>query len=259
MQELNISDELRNLENFLRDNIMYILKNKYKDEWEEHLGVTQDRLDEWNKRYMEERRRLKGQVIENRLIYYSDFYDLKTIISHNWDLFKECFDKKSIMEYQLTQLESFRNPNAHNRDLLDYQKHLLIGYSGEIKNGIMKFRGDLDMISTFFPEFESLNINGEVCKYGHLKTIFRIGDTIEITIYVSSPNTCKLYYALCNSGEPPKDNWVESNHFSILIDGSEYGNIYKYIYFKSDSDYHMNDKLGYDGLIPISYTVVPNK
>ena len=227
------------------------------DEWEKHLGVTEDRLEVWNNRMAEERKRLKGQVIENRKIYYSDFYDLKTIITKNWDLFSDCFSDRKIMEYQFSQLESFRNPNAHNRDLLEYQKHLLAGYAGEIKNGIMKYRGSIEKQSTFFPEYESLNINGIIYRqhWAHLDEIFRPGDEIEITIYVSSPNTQKVYYMI--SGENKNEEvWSENNHFKILVGDNNFGRIKKTIYFKSDSNYHMNGE--WDGLVSISYIVVPN-
>ena len=118
-EKIDVDKSLRDIENFLRNNIMYILKNKYGSNWEKHLGVTEERLEVWNNRMIEEGKRLKGQAIENRKIYYSDFYDFKTIINKNWDIFKKCFEEKKIIEHQLSQLESFRNPNAHNRDLLD--------------------------------------------------------------------------------------------------------------------------------------------
>lgn len=256
-EKIDVDKSLRDIENFLRNNTMYILKNQYGNDWKKHLGVTKERLEVWNSRMLEEGKRLKGQSIENRKIYYSDFYDLKTIIIKNWDIFKKCFDEKKIIEHQLSQLESFRNPNAHNRDLLDYQKHLLVGYIGNIKNGIMKFRGDIEKKSTYFPEYESLNINGKIYKnsWAHLEEIFRDGDEIEITIYVTSPNTQKIFYKMDNHFGKKNENWTEKNHFKIEIDNTKLGKNEKIIYFKSDADYHMNGE--WDGLVTISYTVVP--
>lgn len=259
-EKIDVDKSLRDIENFLRNNIMYILKNQYGNDWEKHLGVTDERLEVWNNRMLEERKRLKGQSIENRKIYYSDFYDLKTIIIKNWNIFKECFGERKIIEHQLSQLESFRNPNAHNRDLLDYQQHLLVGYVGDIKNGIMKYRGELEKKSTFFPEYESLNINGVIYKeqWAHLKEIFRPGDQIEITVYVTSPNTQKLYYKIVNNSNEKNIDWTEKNHFTIFVDDSKFGRVEKFIYFKSDASYHLHNASGYDGLIPITYMVVPN-
>lgn len=254
-EKFNVSDALRDIENFLRDNIMFILKNSYDNKWEKHLGVSNDRMDEWNNRMEIERKRLKGNVIENRILYYADFYDLKTIIEKNWDIFKKCFGEKKIIEHQLSQLESFRNPNAHNRDLLDYQKHLLLGYIGEIKNGIMSYRGDIEKKSTYFPELESINVNGKSYNYMIviLPEMYRVGEFLEVTVYVTVPNTQKISFKLDNS------EWTDDNHFKILIDDTQYGSAKKTIYYKSDADYHMLSQLNCDGFVEITYTVVPSK
>lgn len=252
---INVDEALRDIENFMRNNIVYILRNKYGEKWEEHLGVTSERIDEWKKRMEEEQKRLRGNVIENRLLYYSDFYDLKTIILKNWDLFKNCFSNQTIIKNQLSQLEGFRNPNAHNRDLFEYQKHLLIGYIGEIKNGIMKYRGNLDNKSTFFPECESLNINGIIYNenWAHLDELFRPGDQLTVTIYVTSPNTQKVYYCIQNN-DIKKFKWSESNTFQIQIDNHHLGNNTLYVFYKSNSSYHLQSN--WDGVATISYTVV---
>lgn len=254
--KIDINKALEDIENFLRKNIMYILKNKYGNDWEKHLGVSSERLAKWEERAEEEKKRLNGNVIENRKIFYSDFFDLKTIIINNWEIFNNCFENKKILEYQLSQLESFRNPNAHNRDLLDYQKHLLIGYIGEIKLGIMKYRGNIEKQSTFFPEYDSLNING--IKYTNvmisLKQIYRPGDQIDIAAYVTAPNTQKLYYCIIiNKHSSPKE-WTDSNKFKIQVDNKKIGRNNINIYYKSDATYHLHE--GWDGIISITYTVL---
>lgn len=258
-KNIDVNEAMRDIENFLRNNIMYILKNKYDNDWEKHLGVSDERLAIWTSRKEEEKKRLNNQSIENRIIYYSDFYDLKTIIVKNWDIFKDCFKERKIIEHQLSQLESFRNPNAHNRDILEHQKHLLIGYIGEIKNAIMNFKGSIEKKSTYFPEYESLNINGKTYKnpWANLKGIFRPGDEIEIYVYATAPNTQKILYKLVNNSELNSGEWEEKNHFKIIIDDKKIGNVKKTIMFKSDADYHLNNDYGFDGLIPITYTVVP--
>ena len=72
-EDINVDSVLRDIENFLRNNIMFILKNKYGSDWEKYLGVSEERLSQWKDRMSIERKRLKGNVVENRLIYYSDF------------------------------------------------------------------------------------------------------------------------------------------------------------------------------------------
>ena len=95
--DIDVNSELRDIENFLRDNIMFILKNKYESDWENKIGVSEERIKVQENRRVEEQKRLNGNEIDNRLLYYSDFYDLKTIIDKNWDIFKSIFkDKKEI-------------------------------------------------------------------------------------------------------------------------------------------------------------------
>ena len=119
----------------------------------------------------------------------------------------------------------------------------------------MNYRGDLDNINSFFPEYDSININGK--KYNHpwanLKKIFRPGDQIRIAVYVSSPNTQKVFYNIKHNRKK-NDIWSENNKFEITVDRSKLGKNEISIFYKSDSNYHLND--GWDGLISITYVVV---
>lgn len=42
--DIDVNSELRDIENFLRDNIMFILKNKYESDWENKIGVSEERI-----------------------------------------------------------------------------------------------------------------------------------------------------------------------------------------------------------------------
>lgn len=184
---------------------------------------------------------MKGKELEENLLYYSDFYDLYAIINKNWILFKDIFKDKKEIEYQLNLLESFRNPNAHNRELLNHQKHLLIGIVGEIKLCIMRYKGDKEKVNTYFPEIEAININGKIIKqpaHNQLKTLLRKGDMIEITIYAVVPPNQKVYYTLWNARNNEL-NWKEDNKFLIKIDEDEcVGEHCLMILMKSNQEFH---------------------
>ena len=259
--DININSELRDIENFLRDNITFILKNKYGNAWENNLGVSEERINIWKERKIEEKKRLNGNEIENRLLYYSDFYDLKTIIDKNWDIFKDIFKIKSEIDYQLEQLESYRNPNAHHRDLLDYQKCLLVGLVGEIKTQILAYRGNLEKVETFFPKIESIIVNRESFSTNlvRLKTTYHIGDTIQIIVYVSSPPNQKIQYCISKPINEDECNWQNSNSFLIKIDEADViGDNSLIIKIKSDQKYHKcNYRSVFDDRASISYVVLP--
>lgn len=258
--EVNVDRELREVENCLRDNIYYILKDKYGNNWEKHLAVSEDRIKIWNERLLEEQKKLKGKQLDSRLLYYSDFYDLKTIIINNWTIFKEIFKSKKEIEYQLDTLNTYRNPNAHNRELLSHQKHFLMGISGEIKMNIMEYKGNIENENTYFPSVESVQINGIHYPYTsiELKKVFKKGEKIEITLFCLTPPDQKIFYAFSKNVDSL--DWVETNTFTYQIDNElKYGRNTILVFIKSDKDYHKisNNNQEYDGVCVIEYLLVP--
>lgn len=255
--EVDCNSYLRDIENVLRTNIQFILKDKYGDSWEEHLGVSEDRIKKWEERKEEERNRLNGKVLESRLLFYSDFYDLKEIMLKNWDVFGSIFKNKKELEYQLEMLESFRNPNAHNRDLLEHQKYLLVGIVGEIKSNILEYRGSIEKEDTYFLKVDSININGKIYNSSHvaeLKKPLRKGDRLDITFYVTAPPNQKVFYSIYDS-----ENWQEEPHFIIEIDEEDsIGDSTIMFNIKSDQEYHrINNKPECDARFVIKYVVLP--
>lgn len=255
---VNIEKSLLEIENSLRDNITFVLKDKYGKDWESHLGVSNERIEEWKNRITDEERRLNGKRLDPRLLYYSDFYDLKTIIIKNWDIFKQVFNDKKQLEYQLGTLESFRNPNAHHRELLSHQKHLAIGIVGELKLDILNYRGDKEKIESYFPSIDSLQINSDNFQNGHiihLDKIYRIGDTLEIVVFASSPPNQDILYSFEYGNI--KSDWIKENRFKIEINESHIGNASLFILIKSTLKYNKYNGR-YDDSCIFSITVVPN-
>ncbi len=76
-------------ENTLRRLILSILgedSSSYK--------VSTERILNWEDKKNIARKKNKGVLLENRLIYYSDFYDLKNIVSKIWELFLPILQNK---------------------------------------------------------------------------------------------------------------------------------------------------------------------
>lgn len=255
--EIDCNSYLRDIENVLRTNIQFILKDKYGDSWEKKLGVSENRINKWKERKEEEKKRLNGKELESRLLFYSDFYDLKEIISKNWDVFEKIFKNKKEFEYQMEMLESFRNPNAHNRDLLEHQKYLLVGIVGEIKSNILEYRGSIEKEDTYFLNVNSISINGKIYNsfgYVNLEKPLRIGDRLDIVLYVSAPPNQKVFYSLIN-----KEEWQDDSHFIIELDETDkIGKSSIIFIIKSDQEYHKyNDTPICDARFVIEYIVLP--
>ena len=104
------TEALRSAENTLRDFIEETLREKLGSDWVDKSGVTPARVEKWKERMDEERRKLHGRGVEDRLLYYADFYDLPVIMKKHWHVFEPCFGKWKTMETYLDKLEDFRNP-----------------------------------------------------------------------------------------------------------------------------------------------------
>jgi hypothetical protein len=78
----DITQALRDTENSLRDFIAVVLRAKLGESWLENCGISSERLEKWKERKAEEEKRQESGVVEQRLIYYADFYDLRTILKN---------------------------------------------------------------------------------------------------------------------------------------------------------------------------------
>jgi hypothetical protein len=117
--KMDISLTLKNFENSLRDLINEILSNAKGDNWFDNCGLSDNRIQSWRDSKEREQKRIKHS--DERLIYYSDFYDLKEIVKKNWEIeFTNIFKSKKEFEILFDLLEQYRNPEAHRRELLPY-------------------------------------------------------------------------------------------------------------------------------------------
>ena len=80
---MDVTQALRDTENSLRDFIAATLERSLGREWLDSCGVTPDRIAKWRERKSEEDRRQEAGVVDERLLYYADFYDLKTMLKKN--------------------------------------------------------------------------------------------------------------------------------------------------------------------------------
>lgn len=155
-------DPIAILENSLRDLIGDVLKAKHGDEWANSLGIAQERIDQWKERREVEKRRRTGGIIDDRLLYYADFYDLKTLIRKHWDSgLSDCFGDLKSTELYLEKLDSLRNPDAHSRNWLPFERNLVEGMTGELRQKITLYRskGGIKDEREYFARIDSARDN----------------------------------------------------------------------------------------------------
>jgi hypothetical protein len=162
--------------------------------------VSSERMEAWKNKREVERKKHKGILIENRLLYYSDFYDLKTIVNKNWELFKPILSDKKRFEVLFDEIEKIRNTIAHGRDILISQEHLLKGILLDLKNQITIYHNKNQMKDDFFIQIQrvtdSLGNIWENNKVTNNNPVLRVGDVYEIIIEAYDPKNRKIEYAL---------------------------------------------------------------
>lgn len=257
--DMNESQALKDVENSLRDFISLILWNKHKENWIQNCGITQKRIEQWEAKKVEDAKKLQSGITEERLIYYSDFYDLVTIIEKNWETdFKIVFADLATFRVFFKQLENFRNPDAHRRELLTHQKHLIIGIAGEIRNRMVAYRSKMETDDDIFPRIESIRDNyGNIWIpskefYVNTETLLHPGDVLEFIITATDPLGGKLFYGLGDIYA----KWQESNIIAITIGEEHIGRPKGFnVSIKSERNYHA--KPGYDDAVFFAYPIRP--
>ena len=259
---LNVSSALTATENVLRNFIAAVMNRELGPQWEDQLGVTPERLLKWCERRAEEAKRMSTGNLETRLLYFADFTDLKTIISKNWELFKDVFGEKRRFDVLLSILEDYRNPEAHRRGLLPFQEQLVAGVCGEIRTQVARYRSRLETSEDCFPRIESAFDNyGQLfpreTNEGAIPTL-RVGDQIQITVIASDPEGRPLEYRFnCKDvGWSMRGEWQTDHSFSYELEVKDIGKgFYIGVDIRSDRPYHADrDK---DDSRIFGYTVLP--
>jgi hypothetical protein len=250
---------LKEVENSLRDFISYLMTLEKGEEWIEKSGASADRIIIWKERREVENKKQKFSTPEQRLIYYSDFFDLSTILDKNWNKnFEEALGERKTILLFLKILDDFRNPDAHRRELLPHQKHLILGISGEIRNRIILYRSKKETGEDFFPRIESIrdNLGNYYLLDGksiNENLILRPGDFLSFVIAANDPLGEPLEY--CCYGET---DWQIENSITINIETKHIAKTRGFMLcIRSKRDYHAKDK--YDDFGIFTYTILPKK
>ncbi|WP_442846433.1 hypothetical protein [Leeuwenhoekiella sp. H156] len=166
--------------------------------------VAPERIEKWKEKRTIEEKKNNGVLFENRIIYYSDFYDLKTIIDKNWEKFLPILNDKKRFLVFFNEVEQFRNTVAHGRDLIDSQKNLLKGILSDLKNSITIYYNKNEMKDDYFIKITKINDNlGNIWFVpGHKRQTptLRVGDEYEIYVEANDPKDREIIYALRNDG-----------------------------------------------------------
>ncbi len=264
---MDITQALKDAENSLRDFISSVLEKELGASWIDRCGVTPDRIEQWRNRKATEERRQRFGVAEERLIYYADFYDLKAILKKCWpgELSVALGDWKT-MEIFLSELEKFRDSDAHRRELLPHQKHLALGISGDIRNRIVRYRSKKEFSDDYYPRFESVrdslgNIFIPSGENRMLDTGMRLrpGDKIEFIVTATDPMGEELEFGIRPlGGRTAEISWQKDHVFAFTMSEAEIRKkLDMQIFLRSLRQHHAYPD--YDDGVAFRYEVLPSK
>lgn len=166
------------------------------------FGVTADRIEKWKEKREVEKKKYKQILLEPRLIYYSDFYDLKNIVIKKWELLKPILIDKKRFEVFFDEVHKFRDTIAHGRELLSYQVNILNGIVHDLKSQLVNYYNKNMSADDYFIKLlkvsDSLGSTWEMGNSGYLFTnkILRVGDTVEFNIEAFDPKDREIEYEL---------------------------------------------------------------
>lgn len=262
---MNVSQALKDVENSVRNIISYQLNKQFGVDWIMKSGVSEDRLQSWKVRQLEELKRIG--TMDDRLIYYSDFYDLINILKKHWGTcFSTVFGKQNRFEALWEILETFRNPEAHRRELLPYQRNLILGISGKIRTEITSFFSRMETGESYFPRLEAVYDNlGNSWTYGtderdhkviFTKMVLRPGDILQFTATAFDPLGEPLLYYFITS-YLKDDDWTADSYKTIDVTKDHIRSKFAIeIGLKSNRSYHATSFE--DDSVRFIYTVLPS-
>ena len=175
-------------------------------QWMMHLNAKQRKYIE-DSRASEIGRRDAVKVSDN-LLAFTNTRHLTTIIDSNWDEFASVFKNKTRTAVAFEALNSYRNTVAHSRELRPFERDLLSGISGQIRNQVALFLSNLSAPARFYPVIESAvdssgNVpTGNYCPYSASdRPRWQVGDVITFDCSATDPRGLELDWRLY-AGDP---------------------------------------------------------
>jgi hypothetical protein len=146
------TDALRAIEVALRLAVRQVLGGT---EWLKAKGAPErEKLAE---RQEVEVKRRDGTVVSEDLLDYTETYHLTELVKKNWDSFSPVFVDKKRTEAFFGVIEDVRNSIAHSRDLVPFERDLITGIAGLLRNQVALYRsGAIDAAAQHYPLIESL-------------------------------------------------------------------------------------------------------
>jgi hypothetical protein len=148
---------------------------------------TEDQLKDFQgKRDIDQRRR-RGTQLGNDLLDYVELHHLQTHMQKGWSRYEPALGKKKYFDTFLDRLTGLRNAVAHSRELLPFERALVSGITGEIRNLVVIHRNSENLDESLWPVIEVARDGFGTTRttekpYGDgTRTTLRPGDVVDFT------------------------------------------------------------------------------
>lgn len=249
---------LYDTENNLRSYIGLVFSAEFGSEWYDVIKIPKVRLKKW------EIGKISNELAQNalngneQLIQYAPFKDIIWLLKKKWNAtYQQTFGDYEGFEAYLKIIEEYRDPERRRRELLTYQKHLILGVAGEINAKITRARSMFDLGKPGFPR-----INGIKDSFGNLWTpgkpkrvktnmSLKIGEVLEFNISASDPEQKELFYRIQNS------KWQNNNVIFHTITSKMLGTNQILNITIKNSMRNRAYPAGYDDRVSFEYDIFP--
>jgi hypothetical protein len=112
---------------------------------------------ELSRRQTNDDKRRDGVVVSNDLLNYAYTRELTGVIESNWHQFEPVFSDEFRTAALFGIVNGVRNAIAHGRDLVPYERELISGIAGQLRNQVSLYRSTgADPSSQYYPLIESV-------------------------------------------------------------------------------------------------------
>lgn len=205
---------LSTCETALRELMRSEYSTAYGEGWLARIA-TQDDIQVWTDRAVAEQqaRGAKGvAAVPDAGLSYANFYDLVQIAEKHWEPLSMALGKRAAVLPLLKRLDNLRNAVGHSRPLLQFERDLMSGIAGQIRNQVTIHMSIQDDAGEYYPRIESVmdsfgrrvesaavtgEVAGSVTSYD---IVVRPGETVQFQCLGVDPQDRDLSWSLNSSG-----------------------------------------------------------
>lgn len=215
------AEEIAACETALRDLIRSIDGNRWTSTFsEEQIKDFEDRRDT-------DQRRRRGTQLSGDLLDYVELHHLQKHMQKDWSRYEPALGKKKYFDTFLDRLTGLRNVVAHSRELLPFERALVSGISGEIRNLVVIHRNSENLDQSLWPVIEIASdgfgetiTRAQPLQISRNRRVLRPGDIVNFTARGRDAEgallrwSCGLFFGRSDIGEATGEEvqfqWVVS-------------------------------------------------